>query len=280
MIGTDYELFMEIDGKIVPVPDSVNIGSKNGIHTQLNGGTMHRDNVMVELCPKPSDNAKEFTANILQLNLQAEEYMSEIMGAPVILKALPTVEFEGDVLASQSAQELGCDRDYLAVPGAVISRLPLTARKLGVHRCGGGHIHMSYGVTAAKPPSLAVQLSDLTLGTLEATFGSQGKRRDYYGMPGLFRPKTYGNIRGVEYRTPSNLWLENATYIDAMATNAIATEAVLKNESDTDIMALIVVQHEQLVVRSVLDTENSEEASAIIAAVRNAFPKYEWKVGV
>lgn len=280
MIGTDYELFMRINGNIVPVPDSVDIGQKNGKHTQLNGGTMHRDNVMVELCPEPSDDAEEFTSNILQLNHQATEYMSEIMGAQVTLVACPSVDFCGDALASRAAQELGCDRDYLAAPGAVIGRLPLNARKLGTTRCGGGHIHMSYGVTSTKQPSMAVQLSDLTLGVLETTFGVQGKRRDYYGMPSLFRPKTYGNIRGVEYRTPSNLWLKSEECIKAMAINALSTEAVLRNETADDIMALIIAQHEQLLVRNVLESENSEEAHAILGSVRNAFPKYEWQMGV
>jgi hypothetical protein len=41
------------------------------------------------------------------------------------------------------------------------------------------------------------------------------KRRELYGKAGAFRPKHYG----CEYRTPSNVWLSNITWMEQMFSN-------------------------------------------------------------
>ena len=110
--------------------------------------------------------------------------------------------------------------------------------------------------------------------------GSQGKRREYYGMPGLFRPKKYGLIGGVEYRTPSNLWLADKESIEAMMTNALSLERVLREEPVDDIMTCITTLWPDLVAADTFVNEDAGRASTVLATVQDMFPKYEWKVGV
>jgi len=279
MLGTDYELFMRIGDVHIPVPDNLDIGSKNGTHVQLGLGTMHRDNIMVELCPDPVDNVPSMINNVMGLVEQAETYLSKKMGETINLSFEPSLSFEPHLLQSLNAQELGCDRDWLAANGQGICRTPLNATILGKDRCAGGHVHLSYGEPDKVPEAIAIHFSDLVLGTLEATMGTQGVRRKFYGLGGLFRPKTYGNIKGVEYRTPSNLWLANKNRIEAMATNALSMEAVFKNETVSKIAGFIKTHWTVLHIQNTIALENVDQARMFLQAAQDEFPQYPWKLG-
>ena len=281
MIGTDFELFMKQGDQHIPVPSTLHIGSKNGQHVQLGLGTMHRDNVMVELCPNPVTSADAMIENVMGLVDQAEVYLSSRMGEPIKLGYDPTVRFGMDDLNHEYAQELGCDVDFLAANGIGTERDAMNADKLGTVRCGGGHVHLSYGVhNECIQPPVAVHLADLTLGTLEATMGSQGARRNYYGLPGLYRPKSYGAVRGVEYRTPSNLWLASRQRIEAMATNALSLEAVIRNEPAKKIIAFLQEHWPVFMELGTLPGENEEDAKMFIGRVAQEFPNHQWSLGV
>jgi hypothetical protein len=280
MIGTDFELFMKTGDKHIPVPENINIGSKKGRHVPLGGGTMHRDNIMVELCPNPVVVPGSLATGVASLVEEAEVYLSKAMGETITLDFAPSVKFGGDVLASEYAQELGCDVDYLARDGMATQRMPMNARLLKDSRCAGGHVHISYGEedNDVSVP-LAVHFADVALGTLEATMGKQGIRRTFYGVPGLHRPKTYGQTRGVEYRTPSNLWLASSKRIIAMATNALSMQQVIRNEPFDKIITFLRGTWPVLMAQGTIDNENAEEARGFLAATQDAFPAYRWKLG-
>jgi len=276
MIGSDFEVFMRnTKGHPLPVPNHLDIGSKNGQHVHLSGGTMHRDNVMVELCPDPSDDAEELATRCQSLLVQASEYMSCMMEEEVTLACEPTVTFETEALRGRYAQEIGCDRDYLAQAGDVISRLPLNAVALGNVRCGAGHIHISYGVTNKVPVPMAVALCDVLLGALEITGGKQGSRRKFYGMHGLYRPKTYGNVLGVEYRTTSNLWLRSHTSSLRMLTNARAVEHLLVHGDTDQLHAGLHACYPLVHGDSLMETEDPEKAQVILQLARDIFSDVE-----
>ena len=120
MIGTDFEGFLRVEGKYIPVPDGLNIGSKYGTHIQLEGGTMHRDNIMVEICPEPCVLPEEMSSRVSSLIDQAEAHMSGALGVQAEIAMVPTVKFGAEELGGEAAAELGCDRDYLASRGDVI----------------------------------------------------------------------------------------------------------------------------------------------------------------
>ena len=281
MIGTDFELFMKNSaGEHIPVPQKLDIGHKFGEQVKLDTGSMHRDNVMVELCPDQVSNALDMVTNVDTLIDQAESYLTKAMGETITLSFEPTVKFSEDALASPYAQELGCDIDWLASMGRGTKRTQMSANTLKQYRCGGGHIHVSYGTREQVEEPVAIHLADMVLGTLEATMGTQGKRRNFYGIPGLYRPKTYGNIKGVEYRTPSNLWLSSKERISAMVNNAISMQSVLRYETPAKIAEFLQEHWPVLMAQGSIVNENAEECHALIAATHDAFPNYNWRIGL
>ncbi len=124
--------------------------------------------------------------------------------------ARPVVEFGKEFLDAQpeEAKELGCDPDYNAYT------LKANPRPDGerTFRTGAGHIHIGWG--ADVPPMNEehmqicadfVKVLDATVGMFMTVVDRDPRRRELYGKAGAFRPKPYG----VEYRTPSNVWIRN-----------------------------------------------------------------------
>jgi hypothetical protein len=79
-------------------------------------------------------------------------------------------------------------------------------------RYGGGHIHLSGDDNIAEFPLPFVRLLAITVGNFciaNSPFPELEKMRaKYYGKPGKYRVQHYANgTEGVEYRTPSNSWL-------------------------------------------------------------------------
>lgn len=286
MIGTDFEVFIKSStGEHIPVPHTLDIGSKGGEHVKLVGGSMHRDNIMVELCPNAVVSAQAMVDNVTNLVGEAEIYLSKKMGEDITLSFEPSVRFGEDTLASEFAQEIGCDVDWVASNGVGLKRDKLSADILGEYRCAGGHVHMSYGYRYSKtkelvPEAIAIHLADMGLGTLEALMGTQGVRRQFYGLPGLFRPTTYGSSCGAEYRTPSNQWLSSPKRIRAMINNARAVEGVLRYEPLPKITEFLRKHWPVLHAQGSIVNENTEECTAALEECKQEFPGYDWCTGV
>ena len=282
MIGTDFELFMKSGDTHIPVPGNLDIGSKGGTHVNLSYGSMHRDNVMVEICPLPVASGNAMVERVGMLVSEAEHYLSGRMGELITLSFDPVVEFSEDVLASKFAQEIGCDRDWLASHGRGSQRAAMGAHDLVVYRCGGGHVHISYGTYAGLgvPHAIAIHFADLALGTLEAMMGTQGIRRRYYGLPGLYRPTKYSQTEGVEYRTPSNLWLSKPEYIKAMVANASNIEALIRYGNRDTLVQFLRDHWPALNAQGSIANENREECQQALVACQDAFPNYTWHTGV
>lgn len=289
MIGTDFETFMRVasddaplpKGTYIPVPLNVDIGEKHGDQVRLEAGSMHRDNVMVELCPHASASMNDLAKNIKSCKAEAAAKMSTLMEFDVELACAPSVEFsENDLyLAGENASEVGCDRDYLARQGVRHPRTPINANQLGTNRFSGGHIHISYN-SAIKAP-LAVHLCDLTLGTLEVLMGDQGKRKEFYGMPGLFRPKAYATgASGVEYRTLSSLWLSDNTYITAMLTNAKSTEEVLRKYKEQDIQEFLMMYWSELMNTRCIEINDAYMCQNFLEQVKAHYSEFDWVIGL
>ena len=107
----------------------------------------------------------------------------------------------------------GCDKQYnvytfAATPEVNAVNIPW--------RYAGGHIHIS----PVKPELIRPIIfgMDMTVG-LTCLFESPYPeaeiiRQEFYGVPGNYRPQRYGEITGVEYRTPSVAWLESKEVIE------------------------------------------------------------------
>lgn len=116
-------------------------------------------------------------------------------------------EFTAAELKEPKAQVFGCDPDFVAYDTGDSLRTvdPLV---VGNHRFCGGHLHFGFENPDKIPlPAIAIFI-DMFIGLPSLVLDTQKVRRKWYGLAGLYRPKSYG----IEYRTMSNWWLRPENY--------------------------------------------------------------------
>ena len=133
------------------------------------------------------------------------------------LRAAPVMDFGQDFIDKQpaAAKELGCDPDYNAY---TLEKNPRPDGDVGF-RTGAGHIHVGWGADIPTDNAEHMEICANFVKTLDSTVGlfmtmidNEPRRRQLYGKAGAFRPKPYG----VEYRTPSNVWVKTKDYREAV----------------------------------------------------------------
>lgn len=212
--GADPEFFLK-DEHGCPVPAFGLFGGKKGegllLGTPSTLGKEHElryleDGAAVELnIPICYEFSNIFT-NIL-------EYRNYFVKSKLAKKKLAILDgavarFDKQVLNTNPlAKVMGCEPDYDAYDNGA-ARRPFLIEEFGDLRFAGGHLHFGIKPWPEQiPKHIFVQFLDLFLGTFLFKFDNQAERKKFYGLPGLFRPTSYG----VEYRTPSadlitNLW--------------------------------------------------------------------------
>lgn len=123
----------------------------------------------------------------------------------------PVQEFPAEYLEKQpdEAKELGCNPDFNAY---TLEQNPRPEGEAVNFRTASGHIHVGWGadIPVDHPDHLQicadfVKTADLCIGLYMTILDPEPRRRTLYGCAGAFRPKPYG----VEYRTPSNVWIND-----------------------------------------------------------------------
>lgn len=139
-------------------------------------------------------------------------------------------DFGKEVMDSQpdTAKELGCDPDWCAY---TMEHNPRPKADEVTFRTASGHIHVGWGegIPVEHPDHLKicsdfVKMMDATVGMFMTIIDADPRRRELYGKAGAFRPKPYG----VEYRTPSNLWLTNKSRRQAIFDLTLAAVSYCK----------------------------------------------------
>lgn len=138
-----------------------------------------------------------------------------LSGKSLHLTYSPELTYDNTYIDLPEAKLMGCDPDYDAYKGGQ-ARKPFFAEMFGNKRFAGCHIH--FGMSKwpeALPKYVFVQFLDLFLGIPCHKFDSQLGRREFYGLPGLYRPTSYG----VEYRSlsPSILGIVQNWTVDQTA---------------------------------------------------------------
>lgn len=206
LIGADPEVFARKNGKVIPATGLVQ-GTKEKPFGVLNGA-VQVDGLALEFNIDPADSATKFSYNI-QLVMNQLEHLS---GAKLVAKPVHT--FTKRVLSKQPKEnlELGCEPDYNAYTGKENPRPDAEGK---CFRTAAGHIHIGWteGVDPTDPGHmeaccLLTKALDTTIGLVSVVMEGPNKRRDLYGKAGAFRPKSYG----MEYRVPSNWWIEKDEY--------------------------------------------------------------------
>jgi hypothetical protein len=205
-IGADPEVFVMKNGKAISahglIPGTKYEPFKTG------HGAIQVDGMALEFNINPSPLVgltafEEFNTNIVRTLADLAKH-----AGGVNLVMAPVQEFDKEVLdaAPTEAKELGCDPDYCAYT------LEENPRPDGAvnFRTAAGHVHIGWG--GGIPPMNKqhmeicvgfVKALDATVGLFMTYIDREPRRRELYGKAGAFRPKSYG----VEYRTPSNMWL-------------------------------------------------------------------------
>lgn len=207
LIGADPEVFVRKNGKPLSAYGMIE-GTKDSPKKTSNGA-VQVDGMALEfnIDPTPYRDFNAFNFNIVKTVRDLKE-----LAGGVTLVPEPVQEFGKEFMDAQpdAAKELGCDPDFNAYTGEENPR-PDGDRPF---RTGAGHVHVGWGegIPVDNPEHFEicqgfVKMLDATVGLYMAYIDRDPRRRELYGKAGAFRVKPYG----VEYRTPSNVWIKNKT---------------------------------------------------------------------
>lgn len=204
LIGCDPELFLR-DKKTKQIVSA---------HTLLPGtklepfkvphGAIQVDGAAAEFNTDPADTFSKFVMNIRQVMTNLKERLPD---HEFVLE--PTATFDPTYFKSlpDDVRELGCNPDFNAYTGQVN---PPPDGESTTMRTASGHIHVGWCKNVNPLDDihfdecrLVIRQLDYYVGLYTLLWDRDEKRRNLYGKAGAFRPKPYG----VEYRTPSNVWL-------------------------------------------------------------------------
>jgi hypothetical protein len=196
-IGSDPELFLEKNGKIVSAEGIIG-GSKNDPKPFDKGFFMQEDNVMVEFNIPASVTKDEFVNNMNFAKSYIETYVN-LKGFK--LNYSQSNFMEKKFLKSDQALEFGCEPDS----NVYLRKNNLPPESTTNLRCCGGHVHVGYNNPNQETSEHIIRALDITLGLDSVILDKDTERKKLYGKAGTFRFKDYG----VEYRTLSNFWIAN-----------------------------------------------------------------------
>ena len=205
-IGADPEFFLRDTetGNLVSAYGMIE-GTKHD-PVKVECGAIQVDGMALEFNIDPASTWQEFNHNIEAVLRQLRERIDKRYK----FEFIPVADFGKEYIDQQpeEAKLLGCDPDYNAWLHAIN---PKPNGDLGF-RTASGHIHIGWTneqdithpehIEAAE--MMAKQL-DIFVGLPSLIWDQDTRRRQMYGQFGVYRPKHYG----MEYRTLSNVWVEN-----------------------------------------------------------------------
>lgn len=259
LIGCDPEIFTkDKNGTTVSAYGLIPGDKKNPF--KVKRGAVQIDGMALEFNIDPAATDDEFVININEVMTQLK-----LMVPNHDFQITPVADFSVDYLKKQpkEALELGCDPDFNAwADGEAFDKpdgdLPM--------RTASGHVHIGWtnGQSIDDPSHFgrciaASRQLDFYLGLGSRLYDKDNRRREMYGKPGCFRPKSYG----VEYRTLSNAWLKSEELMRWVFRNAkrgiedLMAGKALFNTSDESVQDLIMYSGTYR-VRQVMEKYNLE----------------------
>ena len=213
-LGHDAEVFL-VDSEGQAIPSIGLIGGNKIDPRRIDKGALQEDNVMAELNIDPAKNVKEWIYNTKAVRKKLEQVISK-HGLKIHIASFQ--QFKPKFLRSKQAKMFGCDPDYniyTSERNEINSDFLLKNHQ----RTAGGHIHIGLENPNAHANirRVLVEACDAYIGLPLASV-ERGTRKKFYGKSGSYRTKSYG----IEYRTPSNIWLENDNFIEYIYNQASA----------------------------------------------------------
>jgi Phage phiEco32-like COOH.NH2 ligase-type 2 len=275
--GCDPEVFVKKRGTAVSAYGLIP-GTKKQPHP-VSGGAIHVDGMVLEINTDTvalgsfsTSYYAENRAVFEDFELKFSEVLAELRSAlakKYTMVVTPTQEFSEKVLREQpeEALALGCEADYNAYT------LEANPRPDGDvnFRTGAGHIHVGWGkdIDVYNPDHFKIcaefiKVMDSTVGLYMTILDPCPKRRELYGKAGTFRPKSYG----VEYRTPSNVWIKNKKSRKDIINLTTYSIHFLKNLPELN-PELLRLQEE---IQSAINRGDAELARQLFAKVHPSYP--------
>lgn len=202
-LGSDPEFFLKDGDKFVTAIGKLG-GTKRRPKLLCKDPKIYiqEDNVMGEFNTPPVSTKNDFR-NVVNT---AKSIIAK--HCPTDIAFVPSATFDPKDLEHKQAKISGCEPHW-NVYTEELEHVNVAVSNL---RSAGGHIHIGYDnakdniVLGAK----LIKALDLFVGVPSIYMDQDTHRRKLYGKPGVFRFKEYG----VEYRSPSNFWLQNDALID------------------------------------------------------------------
>lgn len=191
-------------------------GTKENPH-KVEKGAVQVDGMAAEINIDPVTTRHDWIDNIATVRKQLDEMLPE--GYKSIIASSMSYSKENWEAVSKENRVMGCSPDYNAWTGD-INRPP----KLNPNSRTwpfGGHIHIGWIHNNEAPLNDSEHLEncrdlikqlDWFVGAWSVQTETDMYRRSLYGKAGAFRYTSYG----VEYRTPSSLWLRDSRAIGLM----------------------------------------------------------------
>ena len=199
-VGSDPEFFCYREGRVIASQGIVE-GEKIEPYQLEHGGMCHRDNVLGEIGHPPAYTEDEFVHNLHQA---IADVQSMIVHKGVEMLWIPFFDMPEDQLQHYEAVVLGCEPDFDC--WGLDNTDPPDPFKVGGMRSAGGHIHIGFDYNdQLENQRKCAMMADIYIGCGTVLYDNDDRRRQLYGRAGHFRPKSYG----IEYRTPSNVWVGN-----------------------------------------------------------------------
>lgn len=215
------------------------------------GHSIQEDNILVEFNIPPSKDKKEFVNNINYCLNYIKESAS-LYDLDIHISASEIVDRK--YLMSDQARTFGCEPDYNAYTRKANPRPVATDSSL---RSAGGHLHIGYDNPNEETSVNLIKYLDIYIGLYSLFLDTDDRRKELYGKAGAYRIKPFG----VEYRTPSNFWLEDNSLMEFMIDSANKAIDAINNEID-----IFEYIEEKEIIRAINDNDN-DLATLLIAKI-------------
>lgn len=210
-LGADPEFFL-IDRNKERITSAHDIvpGTKDSPYPLPSGGGLQADGLAVEFNTAPAQSGEEFAEN----TKKSLEDLRKFIPENYEFFFSPTVYFDPFYFEKLDPKnkELGCSVDFNAWKSGGMNPRPIPPKDKPFMRTASGHLHIGW-TTNADTDSLShrwdccqvIKALDTIIGPFLKLWDKDEDRAQLYGKPGAHRPKSYG----VEWRVPSNAWLNH-----------------------------------------------------------------------
>lgn len=270
-IGSDFEMFLveEKTNKFISAIPFNNGTKSHPEKLSKDGCCIQRDGVLQE-CNVPPVSIDEADLFIENVNFVKSFIITTICKERGLkLVCCPSANFEQDQLQDIEAVTFGCDPDFNAWKDAEINEKPECSANSGLRSCGA-HIHFSYPDADLDTSIELMKLFDLFITVPFMLIDEDTERRKLYGKAGAFRLQDWGNEKGFEARTLSNIWIntpENIKFVFNQINKMFDyfnEHGTVEINKDADIIVQAINQPNHDLVRALIEKYKLSNVSALL----------------